>query len=290
MYIIENMKENKLHLLYPEKLSRGLYISKNAEQSLIANGDIIVSERTKAFDRPMHCSELSKRLQNRRYNKAEGIFVRFWTQEDEDKTTEDYPNLFNESYNKDYVDDIAYGEIDTITYEGISKDTYIQLSTESEYLQDSRITEIEKFYKELFGTMTGKEIYFYNTSKKIYNILDNTTVIDLITPFSDTYTDTVSLSDMLKLPTYDGISSKVDLSIQYTKEDKVTKKIDIYGHDTSFQAFRCQSGEIEYDNFVEDINSDVRLEYINNIIKISPLDNDIIECIINKCEVIYGKL
>lgn len=281
----------KLHLTNTEYNPSGLHIIDNSEQPILANGDIIVSERVKSYLRPMHCSELSKKMQLRSYNKAEGIFVTI----PDENSNEEYPDILKDVEWRNYLDYPAADEIDVrpITEEEKKAGKYIQLDKKinKDNLNTRILIEkIENFYKKIFGTMTIKEVSFYNTSRNIIDILDNTTVIDLIKPFSDIYTDTISIDYIFKLPFKEKVSGLVGLTIQYTKQES-DDSIKVYSHDSTFQAFKYDDkGELVIDNLIEDIESDVRLEYINGVIKVYPLRNNITECIIYKCDITYGTI
>ena len=66
--------ENKLRIVGPDSTG-DLRIIDNGEKSYLVNGDIIVTERTKSPDRPLHCSELDKKLKLRDWHKFDTKFI-----------------------------------------------------------------------------------------------------------------------------------------------------------------------------------------------------------------------
>ena len=135
------------------------------------------------------------------------------------------------------------------------------------------------------------EIYLYDNSTSKIDFLNTQNTICLVEYNSDVYTDTVDLKKILS-----GIfcksnitSSKVDLSIQYTKKTE-DGNVSLLNHDTTFEGFYVSGKNIEITNFIETVSEDVDIEYLNGIIKLYPKNNNIIECIISNCTVSYGNI
>lgn len=132
---------------------------------------------------------------------------------------------------------------------------------------------------------TSGEIYLYNSSKKVIDILEGSDLINLIEYNSDIYTNTVDISAVLsKRVCNNDTSVKVDLSVQYSKNSV------IYNQDITFEGFSIEEDKLISQNFSQEINNEVIVEYLNGIVRVIPISQDIIECIISNCTVIYGKL
>lgn len=298
------MSENKLKIVTNEENTPGqLFLTGDGNSSRLAYlndmGEmIIVSNLTNSPQKPIHCSELYSKLKNRAWNKVDGSrFVNLI-----EAANPDSQRLMYRYYDLDKTNNMPESEIDTITSddylyqntkavteEGIDID--ILEKTRSFFLQGRVLVEsdgykeLEETFKELFGNMNAtEEVYFFNSSKNIVDILNSTVTFELIKANSDTYTDTLSLNELISYSSAPGISGKVDLTVLYSKGDN------IYTHDFTFKAFSYNTSGLENDNFIESINNDVQLEYINGVIKVAPIRNGVNECIINNCTITYGNI
>lgn len=132
---------------------------------------------------------------------------------------------------------------------------------------------------------TTGEIYLYNSSKKVIDILEGNDLINLVEYNSDIYTNTIDLSTILNERVCNNETSvKVDLSVQYSKNST------IYNQDITFEGFSIKDDKLVSQNFSQKINNEVVVEYLNGIVRVIPITSDILECIISNCTVIYGKL
>jgi hypothetical protein len=231
--------------------------------------------------RPLHCSELSRRLANRDWNKSETLFI-------QGDSNVDDPIL---KYKK-YTTTKPIGEIDEI--DTLSNDQSLSFplcgdisSEEKEY-----ITEV---YSSIFdNTMTAKEeVCFMGSSKSVMNTSEGQESIDLITGL-DSYTSSLSLCELIEYSSYPRISARVDISIKYSKLNNDMSEASIYNYFTTFKAFGYNKDrKLEIENMVEIISDNtedlIRIEYLGGIIKLFPVSPRITECIINDCTVIYGK-
>lgn len=253
-----------------------LQVVNNGVDSFLEQNQTLITERTSAIDRPLHCSELNKKMISRKWNKFDTKFINIESGE--------------WLYSRYYEVTNPAGEIDIIKYTGVDHPEKTIFCCCDEILfplggeTTVPVNGILELYKRLFGTMKEKEIPFYNVTGKVINILDGSVVVDLINYNSTIYTDTISLGDVLKYPIAPHESGRVDLSIQYSKSGN------IYYSDKVFTAFSHNGDTIEVDNIVESVNDNVQLEYINGVIKVTPLISDVDECIISKCSLTYGKL
>ena len=138
----------------------------------------------------------------------------------------------------------------------------------------------------IISDMEKSSVYLYNVSKSVIDLLKNTVTYNIVNYGSDVYTNTVSLGDISKNLVYPGSTGKVELSIQYSKEDK------IFNHDTTFEAFKFEenSNNIKTSPFIEKVRDDVAIEFSDNIIRVVPINSRIGECIISNCSLTYGKI
>mgnify|MGYP000835266034 FL=1 len=150
----------------------------------------------------------------------------------------------------------------------------------------------------------NNEIYLYSTSKNVVDILNNSITIDVIPFNSDIYTNTVDLTELMNYSVSPGVSTKIDLGIQYSKyetryvedpEDKekliLVGNEKLYSKETTFSGSRYnKQGELISKDYIEEIGSDIVIECVNNIIRVVSKSTDIDECIISNCTITYGKL
>lgn len=139
---------------------------------------------------------------------------------------------------------------------------------------------------------TQGQSYQYNV-KAIIDLLNETTVLDLIKLDSGSYTNIVDLTQLPRTKTGE-ISSIVKIGVQYSKKKEDETQIRVYSQDLSFSPFEKHIEKdtevLSYKNFQEMINSDVAMECTNGVIRVFPNSQEVIECIISYCYVIYGKL
>lgn len=171
-----------------------------------------------------------------------------------------------------------------------------------EYLKNNKNEYLKEIYN-LYSSMNSSEIYLYSTSKNVVDILNDSITIDIIPYNSDIYTNIVDLTSLINYSISPGVSTKIDLGIQYSKnetryeEDPETKELvvineeKLYSKETTFAgpSFN-QSGELVLKDYIEQVNSDVMIECIDNIIRVVSKSTNIDECIISNCTVTYGKL
>lgn len=171
-----------------------------------------------------------------------------------------------------------------------------------EYLKNNKNEYLKEIYN-LYSSMNSSEIYLYSTSKNVVDILNDSITIDIIPYNSDIYTNTVDLTSLINYSISPGVSTKIDLGIQYSKnetryeEDPETKELvvineeKLYSKETTFAGPNFnQSGELVLKDYIEQVNSDVMIECIDNIIRVVSKSTNIDECIISNCTVTYGKL
>lgn len=178
-----------------------------------------------------------------------------------------------------------------------------QFNSYLDYLKNNKNNYLKEIYN-LYNSMNNNEIYLYSTSKNVVDILNNSITIDVIPFNSDIYTNTVDLTELMNYSVSPGVSTKIDLGIQYSKyetryvedpEDKekliLVGNEKLYSKETTFSGSRYnKQGELISKDYIEEIGSDIVIEYVNNIIRVVSKSTDIDECIISNCTITYGKL
>lgn len=178
-----------------------------------------------------------------------------------------------------------------------------QFNSYLDYLKNNKNNYLKEIYN-LYNSMNNNEIYLYSTSKNVVDILNNSITIDVIPFNSDIYTNTVDLTELMNYSVSPGVSTKIDLGIQYSKyetryvedpEDKekliLVGNEKLYSKETIFSGPRYnKQGELISKDYIEEIGSDIVIECVNNIIRVVSKSTDIDECIISNCTITYGKL
>lgn len=251
-----------------------LQIIDNGEESYLVrnegNSSTIITETTSSPIRPIHCSELSKKIEARRWHKFDT------------KVIGDDGRLYSRFY--EIVE--PYDEIDSINLNtaNVDRNRYFQLNENKGPLgKYDNEDDIEELYSKLFGNMDEANIPFYSLHKKVINVVDRSIPIDIIRADSSEYTDTVSLSEVMDFSLAPVGSCKVDLVVNYSKNNN------IYSRQISFTAFNYDGDSIKVENLIEKINNDVQVEYIEKVIKVTPINTLVDECIINRCTLLYGR-
>lgn len=178
-----------------------------------------------------------------------------------------------------------------------------QFNSYLDYLKNNKNNYLKEIYN-LYNSMNNNEIYLYSTSKNVVDILNNSITIDVIPFNSDIYTNTVDLTELMNYSVSPGVSTKIDLGIQYSKyetryvedpEDKekliLVGNEKLYSKETTFFGPRYnKQGELISKDYIEEIGSGIVIECVNNIIRVVSKSTDIDECIISNCTITYGKL
>lgn len=168
-----------------------------------------------------------------------------------------------------------------------------QFNSYLDYLKNNKNNYLKEIYN-LYNSMNNNEIYLYSTSKNVVDILNNSITIDVIPFNSDIYTNTVDLTELMNYSVSPGVSTKIDLSIQYSKyetryvedpEDKekliLVGNEKLYSKETTFSGPRYnKQGELISKDYIEEIGSDIVIECVNNIIRVVSKSTDIDECIL----------
>ena len=177
----------------------------------------------------------------------------------------------------------------------LTEEEKTQFNSYLDYLKNNKNNYLKEIYN-LYNSMNNNEIYLYSTSKNVVDILNNSITIDVIPFNSDIYTNTVDLTELINYSVSPGVSTKIDLGIQYSKYEDKEKLIlvgneKLYSKETTFSGPRYnKQGELVSKDYIEEIGSDIVIECINNIIRVVSKSTDIDECIISNCTITYGKL
>ena len=262
-----------------------IYINGSGESSIISyknDGRIIgLSEGSSRF-RPIHCSELDLKLQNRGYNIMGTKFIRR-------TTLGPLPSRNAELWYDPTKPTTQIPQIPTLknnTEDRLHPGSF--RSCGSDYPEDL----IQEEYNSIFGESMNtnrNEIRFYSSSMSSVNLIEDVVELELIKHDSDTYTNVLNISELIHYNSKPGMSGMFDVTVEYSKGGRV------YVKDLEFQAFRYTSEDgivpaLDVENYIVEINNDVQLEYINNTIRVNPLSSEIDECILSRCTITYGNL
>lgn len=146
-------------------------------------------------------------------------------------------------------------------------------------------------YNKIFGTeMSGSEVIFHSSSRNFIDLLNKTTVIDVISSY-DSYTNLADIRELIKFSTLPGVKAVVDLTVQYSRAfgEGAGTTYRSYSRSVSFTAFEyTSSGDLKMED-QEFILGEVRVLSSSGIIEVLPLSKEINEYIISSCTVSYGK-
>lgn len=147
-------------------------------------------------------------------------------------------------------------------------------------------------YNKIFGTeMSGSEVIYHSSSRNFIDLLNKTTVIDVISSY-DSYTNLADIRELIKFSTLPGVKAIVDVSVQYSRAfgtgNATTYRA--YSRSVSFTAFEySSSGDLIMED-QEFILGEVKVSSSSGIIEVLPTSKEINEYIISSCTVSYGKL
>lgn len=214
--------------------------------------------------RPIHITELNNRLRYRDWNVVGRKFL-------SEENGEINFLLSTENYLESYI---PYKPMKVINITGNN-------------VIDEDINAIELEFNDILKNMNVTELYLYNSSGKVIDLLDKSISIDIITPGDNTYTDSINLSSYISNLL---VSSSKTTEILLTVDVKYTIGSDIYSYNTRFNISSVVNNELNKEDIVK-VNKDISIEYINNELRVYPINEDINECIISYCNLIisYGK-
>ena len=147
---------------------------------------------------------------------------------------------------------------------------------------DSAISSVFSSYKNFDDLDIEKEVRDKVGGYSI-DIVENSFTSSLTSETK--YTDTLNLEDWIYASmksSLDGISGKLDVSYMYSKGGVM------YGGQQSIKIFRYEE-YLTLESAIIDLG-DVQLEFLDYVLKIYPLNNDVDEVIINDCTLTIGVL
>lgn len=256
---------NILSIINNEDKSSISYMTEN-------NGQINITNEGSRF-RPIRLSELKKKLEQRDWNITERKYISDVNSEKPILKVKLTPST--EAI--DVIDSTNDVSGKYITGVPVSNPEGISDNLKEAFENDPN-------YKSILDSMIGNEIYIYNSSRNIIDFVNNSMIISAIKYNSDSYTNTLNLDKLINKSAISNLSGKVDLTVQYSKDDK------IINHDITFEAFKFNNSGLENMDFIEEINSDVVVEYSNNTVRVIPISDNINECIIRNCTITYGNI
>jgi hypothetical protein len=253
--------------------------------SLVNNG-IFVGEGTDF--RPIHCTELQEKLKEKGWlNEGFKIYYTNKTDSTQVQTTiiRTYryklpSNSINYTVSENYID----SNLPVINPTPESKNSPDIIINRSEFEQIS--SGVTNTFNEIFGDQKGeRELKINRSTKNQIDIVESSkTIIPIDSSSTSIYTSTLDLNDSIHHAILPGLSAKVDVTFMYSTNDFIG------GGDVTFSAFKYnEEKELIKENIVFD-KGKVIIEYINGIIRIFPVSNDVNECILSDVVITYGNL
>lgn len=154
-------------------------------------------------------------------------------------------------------------------------------------ISEEDIESVELEFNDILKNMNVTELYLYNSSGKVIDLLDKSMSIDIITPGDNTYTDSINLSSYINSLL---VSLSKTTEMLLTVDVKYTIESDIYSYNTKFNIALTIDNELKIEDVVKS-NKDVSIEYTNNELRVYPINENVDECIISYCNLMinYGK-
>jgi len=167
-------------------------------------------------------------------------------------------------------------------------DSYVLVSSNDDSSVTNNLLDIIKsYYSEELDRMKTSETSLYNSETMSIDILNGTVTFNLIRPGQ--YTRTLNLNKIAEYYAGINVTCRVSLVIQYTTNAVIYPMI----QDFVFEAF-TYTGETETtysivkETLSTPITDGIRLDYQDNLLKITPTNDDIKECFIKSCYITYG--
>ena len=278
-----------------------LYISsENAEYSYLAykneTGSIVgLLSDGNSTTRPIHCTELSHILNSCGTMTGGTVFIYPITRGTDIGTVNPYyaPPVFGNNVEISDTprlspDEIYRPEVNSYTRSGVSNIT-LAIVNSSIRLCDSWTAGEETNFEEnyinpVYEDHIGSGETQFGITGRYSTDLENYYSVTSFVDSSD-YTDTVDLSGYIKNLALPEITGKVDLGVSYSIGNE------IFLSTKTFSAFEYSAlGYLSMPNYIINIDGNIRVEYIEGVIKLYPLNDTISEFIINDCILTYGKL
>lgn len=253
------------------------------------SSDVVAVDNRDQPNRPIRESELYNKLVERNWNLPERLQINTVggvTSLGFMVTATKNIDFIDE--NRDYIQTNFSGE--TVHYaprdENFLRDKTYSVISNSEVNLDytpneSDLSIFNNTYKNIIDMLNSEDnVYLFNISKYLVDILSDSVTFDVVS--RNSYTNTVSLENLYNYSSNPSVVAKVDISVRYSKNNEV------YTHDLTFEAFK-KSNDSE-NNIIDSSNDDIILEYLGNVIRVIPGNNEVDECIISNCTVTYGNI
>lgn len=165
----------------------------------------------------------------------------------------------------------------------------------SETITEESEEEFNEYYEKLMNlrpimNINGTQVdfgnaYYYNLISS-RDLIQNTSVIDLISLGGSEYTNILNLNELLeKTPEDSGKYLDCDcilkLGIKYSLSGEVFTK------NLMFEPFDLVDGVLKPKDFTKDISNNITLEYLDRCIRLFPKTSEVTECIISYCYIVY---
>lgn len=275
-------------------MAKKLSIIKEGTGDLRIEGDSLSSEGAGFVGdgtdyRPIHCSELREFLKGRSWNNE--MFKFYYTSSTTDSetntitTTKTFKLKFPNS-NTNYT--TSENSVD----DGLPIITPAAESTGSPDIIISRkdlenvSSPVIGVFNDIYGDQKGEsELMINRSTKSVIDVVeDSVTILAIDSENTSTYTNILNLNDLINRVNTPGISAKVDATFLYSINNIIG------GGNVTFQAFSINDeGEVEKDNLVFDKET-VIVEYVNGILRIFPLSEEVSECILSDVVITYGRI
>lgn len=274
----------KLSIITEDKSTNSLYISGDTLVNLTDPDD--PNSRLNLGDgvdfRPIHCSELRKKLQKTGW-RVGGI--KFYQ---EIKQGDDLLREFK--YKLELPDNYLVSDRSTEDGLPVINPATENVSSPNMIISREDIDQIKSgvnnIYESIFGEQRGeRELKILRSTKSRIDIVDEIITIPVIdSKRNSTYTNMIDLTSLLEHSPIPELQAKMDLTYLYSIKGV------IYGGDETLTLFTTDSSGnvtnlnqiIEKDNIV--------IEYINSILRILPKTDNVDEYIINDAIITYGNL
>lgn len=260
------------------------------DNSIYISGDFLALNKKYLGEgtdfRPVHCTELRKKLISRGCGSE--CFKFYYTSPEETEELQPREKTYKykigiaENYiTSDVQEDDGLPIISTELIGGSCPNLLISKS-DIEQLSYS----VNRTYDTVYEQQRGERNLKINRSTRnnVDIVSDSITISVIDSGTTSTYTNTLDINDLINHSNAPGISAKVDVTYEYSDNTVIGCG------NVTFKAFENDDeGNVIKQNQI--INKDqVIIEYINGIIRIFPNDDQVNECILSDVIVTYGKL
>ena len=183
------------------------------------------------------------------------------------------------------------------TFLEIDDINFIKISDDILDIEDNYLKEFNQIYEQIMNVKTivkvGQEYvdlgneHYYNLLS-LRDILEKSSLIDLIPIGSSKYTNIINLNEYIeKLDSNSFVdcSCLLRLGITYTLSGEIIKE------DMMFEPFYVKDGILGNNDFLKTFGNDnITMEYLDRCIRLFPNKPEVTECVIEYCYIVYGEL